>query len=116
MVLSVAYTFEGIEEATGEAQFLAEEVDGSLVAAVGVVEHGQAAEVAHVSACAAGIVWCGFHSVRRSNFNCQLSAVRRYPVSVSQGTISFCYIVGALVPIAAFPRRAVLCSHVFSIG
>ena len=38
MVFTVAYTFEGIEEATGEAQFLTEEVDGSLVAAVGIVE------------------------------------------------------------------------------
>ena len=38
LVFTVAYTFEGIEEATGEAQFLTEEVDGSLVAAVGIVE------------------------------------------------------------------------------
>jgi hypothetical protein len=39
-------------------------VYGTLVAAVGVVEHGQAAEVAHVAAGASGIVWgglCAFH-------------------------------------------------------
>ena len=45
MVFTVAYSFEGIEEATGEGQLLAEEVDGSLVRQVRVVEHGEEAEV-----------------------------------------------------------------------
>lgn len=45
MVFTVAYTFEGIEETTGEVQLLAEEVDGSLVRQVRVVEHGEEAEV-----------------------------------------------------------------------
>ena len=58
MVLSVTHGFEGIEEAAGEAQFLAEEVYGTLVATVGVVEQGQAAEVAlSVPWGARGIVW-----------------------------------------------------------
>ena len=41
-------------------------MDGTLVAAVGIVEHGQAAEVAHVAARASGIVWgglCAFHGI-----------------------------------------------------
>ena len=60
MVLSVAYTFEGIQQASGFFQFLAEEVHGTLVAAVGVVEEGQAAEVTTMSAGAAGGVgWTG---------------------------------------------------------
>ena len=49
-VASVADVLQGLEQAPGLAEFLAEEADGTLVAAVGVVEHGQAAEVAHVAA------------------------------------------------------------------
>ena len=39
-VFTITHTFEGIEEATGEVQFLAEEVDGTRVATVGIVEEG----------------------------------------------------------------------------
>ena len=45
MVFTVAHTFEGIEESSGEAQFLAEEVDGTLVGQMRVVEHGKVAEM-----------------------------------------------------------------------
>ena len=49
LILSIPYGFEGIEEASGLAQFLAEEVDGSLVRQMRVVEHGKAAEVVSVN-------------------------------------------------------------------
>ena len=45
MVFTIAYTFEGTEESSGEAQFLAEEVDGTLVGQMRVVEHGKVAEM-----------------------------------------------------------------------
>ena len=49
LVLSVTHSFEGLEEAAGEAQFLAEEVDGSLVRQMRIVEQGKAAEVVYVN-------------------------------------------------------------------
>jgi hypothetical protein len=45
-IAMVAEVGEGLEQASGLSDFLAEEVYGTLVAAVRVVEHGQAAEVA----------------------------------------------------------------------
>ena len=67
----VAEVGEGLEKATGFFQFLAEEVDGTLVAMVGVVEHGQAAEAALPAPWGArgamGGVGCGFHSLRCSS-------------------------------------------------
>ena len=69
-VAMVAEVGEGLEQASGFFQFLAEEVHGTLVAMVGVVEHGQAAEVALLAPwgtrAAMGGVGCGFHSLRCS--------------------------------------------------
>jgi hypothetical protein len=69
-VASVAEVGEGLEQATGFSDFLAEEVYGTLVAMVGVLEHGQAAEVALLAPWGArgamGGVGCGFHSLRCS--------------------------------------------------
>ena len=54
------------------AEFLAEETYGTLVAVVGVVEEGQAAEAAHVAVGSSGIVWGAFHGI----------ADFRFPISV----------------------------------
>ena len=45
-VATVAEVGEGLQQASGVSYFLAEEVYGTLVAMVGVIEQGQAAEVA----------------------------------------------------------------------
>ena len=59
-IATVAYGLEGIQQASGLAQFLAEEVDGSLISTVGIVEHGKEAEVSTMSAGAARVVgWTG---------------------------------------------------------
>lgn len=66
LVAFVTHVLQGLKEASCLAEFLAEEVYGTLVAVVGVVEEGQAAEAAHVAAGSAGIVWGAFHGIIRS--------------------------------------------------
>jgi hypothetical protein len=64
LVVLVAYILQGLEKASGLADFLAEEVYGTLVAMVGIVEQGQAAELALASSHAPrGINWfmCVLH-------------------------------------------------------
>ena len=60
LVLPVADGFEGFGEAAGEFEFLAEEVDGALIAAVGVVEEGQEAELSTMAAGATRVVGLAF--------------------------------------------------------
>ena len=94
------------------AEFLAEEVYGTLVAVVGVVEEGQAAEAAHVAAGAAGIVWGAFHGL-------PFFAVTRHAVSRYLDE-EVCLLVEAdeiaALPLAQHHVGCILCLLLLGIG